>query len=95
MSKINLKLYFKKRKQRVAVSGVSPLFDWRLILILGMFLFFGGIAYASYLYINLNNGKLLDTPIQQVEDKTVAKKLKIEKVINNIQEQNFDETDIN
>lgn len=95
MNKINLKLYFKKRKQRISVLGFSPSTDWRFILILGAVLFLGGVAYASYLYINLNNGKLLDTPIEQTEDKTAAKKIKIEKVITNIQEQNFDEIDIN
>lgn len=95
MSKINLKLYFKKRKQRLSVFGLSPLIDWWFIVALGLILFFVGIGYASYLYINLNNGKLLDTLSEEVEDKTAQKKIKIEKTIKIIQEQNFDETDIN
>ena len=95
MSKINLKLYFKKRKQRVSISGLSPLSDWRIILILGAILFVGGTVYASYLYINLNNGKLLDVPTEEIEDKTTQKRLKIDKTIKTIQEQNFDETATN
>lgn len=85
MNKLNLKVYFKKRKQRISLFGVSPDFDWKFILACISILLGVGIFIAVYLYINLNNDSLLQTEIQfddTVSD--VQKMRKIESVVNSI-----------
>ncbi len=58
MSKINLKLYFKKRKQRLSVFGTSIKFDWQFILCVGIIILTAGILYATILYVQISNGSL-------------------------------------
>ncbi|MEY4440848.1 MAG: hypothetical protein RLY49_474 [Candidatus Parcubacteria bacterium] len=96
MKKINLKVYFKKRKQRLAVSGISPAFDWGIIVGFSTFLFFVGVGYAIYLYIQVNNGSLFEV----VQDQTVQyeinhKKKQIEQKVQILEGRNFDETSSN
>lgn len=80
MKKINFKLYFQKRKQRVAVSGISPRFDWLIIVYLALIFLVCGIAGAVYLYIQVNGGALFkvdeDTSIQEQLE---MKKIKLKK----------------
>lgn len=96
MNKINLKTYFKKRKQRISVTGISPIFDWWFILsILGtVFLF--GVGYAIYLYIHINNNSIFETiSLEDPGQETESQKLKIKKVVEEIENRNFDESLLN
>lgn len=96
MNKINLKAYLKKRKQKISVSGISPKFDWWLILILAGTLFACGVVYASYLYININNNSLFENEeVQNVEQETDLQKVKIKKTLEILKERNFDESAVN
>lgn len=101
MKKINFKLYFQKRKQRVSVSGISPRFDWLIIVCVALVFVCGGIVSATYLYIQVNNGSLFkvdeDTSVQEQLN---VKKNKIEKTVESIkskttQPQIFDESVVN
>lgn len=96
MNKINLNLYFKKRKQRLSVFGISPQFDW-YILIMTAFLgvVVGGI-YAIYLYTNLSNGRLFKVEDDQSQYLELEqKKMRIQKKVDALEKRNFDETTTN
>jgi hypothetical protein len=93
MKKINLKVYFKKRKQRLSFFAVSPQFDWKVIISIATFLLVCGIGLAVYLYIQVNNGSLFEI----VEDTSVqtelnTKQVKIEKRVEFLNQRNFDES---
>ncbi len=93
MKKINLKVYFKKRKQRLSFFGVSPQFDWRVIVSLATILLLCGIGLAVYLYVQVNNGSLFEI----VEDTTIkneldTKQLQIEKRVDFLNQRSFDES---
>ena len=97
MNKINLKVYFRKRKQRVSFFGISPDFDWKFILVFIGILLAVGIFIAVYLYINLNNDSLLQTEVQFDDTISDTQKMrKIETIVNSIStsstEPIFDET---
>lgn len=93
MKKINLKLYFQKRKQRVAVSGVSPQFDWMIIVYSPLLLLVCGIVYAVYLYIQVNNGSLFEVVEDtSTQEQLKTKKLQIEKTVESIKSKSFDES---
>ena len=82
MNNLNLKLYFKKRKQRLSLSGLSLTVDWLFILGLSLMIFIVGIVYAVYLYININN----DSFFKIEQDNSVqidleSKKAEIQKVV--------------
>jgi hypothetical protein len=96
MKKLNLKVYFKKRKQRLSISGISPSFDWAIIIGFSIILFLIGVGYAIYLYVQVNNGSLFDV----VQDESVQyeinhKKKQIEQKVQMIENRNFDETATN
>lgn len=96
MNKLNLKTYFKKKKQRVSVSGVSIKLDWWLILGLSFFVFLFGVIYATHLYLDINNNSLFESldiqdPAQEIE----SKKQKIKKTVDFIEQRNFDESALN
>lgn len=96
MNKINLKTYFKKRKQRISVSGISIALDWWLILGITMFIFLYGIGYAIYLYVQINNNSLFEAvDIQDPYQEIDLKKQKIKKVVDTINKRNFDESALN
>jgi hypothetical protein len=96
MKKINLKVYFKKRKQRLSFFGASPSFDWLFILAFAALLLISGIVYAVYLYIQVNNGSLFET----IEDTTVqtefeSKKKRIQQKVELLKQRDFDEKAVN
>lgn len=96
MNKINLKTYFKKRKQRISVSGISTAFDWWLILGVTTLVFLCGAVYASYLYVQINNNSLFEvTDVQDPYQEIDSKKQKIKKVVDTINQRNFDESALN
>jgi hypothetical protein len=96
MKKINLKVYFKKRKQRLSFFGVSPQFDWKVIVSFATLLLLCGIGLAVYLYIQVNNGSLFEV----VEDTSVEAELNtkrrgIEKRVDFLNQKSFDESVVN
>lgn len=102
MKKINFKTYFSKRKQRLAISGVSPKFDWLLILGIGLVLFIVGAGYSVFLYIQLNNGSLFEvveeTNIEielENKKKTIEEQVKMIEGQKMMQEEVFDELNAN
>lgn len=96
MKKINLKLYFQKRKQRVSVFGTSPHFDWFVVLYSSLFFLVCGIVYAVYLYIQVNNGSLFEvTEDTSAQTQLDAKKDEIEKTVELINSKSFDESLVN
>ena len=96
MSKLNLKLFFKKRKQRISILGVSPRADWFFIVGVFVVTILYGIVYALYLYININNNSFFEVEEDQtVQIEIEAKKKEIQKTVEALQNQNFDETVIN
>ncbi len=60
MKKINLQVYLQKRKQRVAITGLSPQHDWIGILIIGGVLFILGAFSAFYLYKMVDDDTLFN-----------------------------------
>ncbi len=96
MSNSNIKEYFKNRKQRVSVFGVSPRFDWIVILSLSTLVLVCGVVYAIYLYININNNTFFEAEQNdqpQVEFET--KKSQIQKAVKLLEPKTFDETPLN
>ena len=96
MKKINLKTYFKKRKQRISFFGVSPQFDWGVIVWTITLSLIGGIIGAIYLYIQVNNGSMFEVEedtAPQIELDT--KKKKIQETAQRLIERNFDESTSN
>ena len=96
MNKTNIKVFLKKRKQRISVFGISPMFDWWIILSLGTLLFLCGIVYAVYLYTNISK----DSFFQVIEDTSQQdeferKKANIQKKVDLLNQQNFDEIVLN
>ncbi len=96
MSKLNLKLYFKKRKQRLSVFGISIACDWRFIVGIATLVLLAGIGYATLLYIQINNDSLFES----VEDENPKieieqKKLEIQKTSEMLQQRSFDESVVN
>jgi hypothetical protein len=82
MKKIHLKLYFKKRKQRVSFFGMSPQFDWMMIVSASVIILICGIVYAIYLYIQVNNGSLFEVEEDaSVQVELDRKKDEIEKMV--------------
>ncbi len=95
MKKINLKTYFSKRKQRIAVSGVSPRFDWLLILGIGGVLLFIGVGYSIFLYVQVNSGSLFENIEEDVlEVELETKKKSLEEKVKMIEEQTKTQTEI-
>jgi hypothetical protein len=93
MKKINLKVYFKKRKQRLSFFGVSPQFDWKVIVSLVTLLLVCGIGLAVYLYIQVNNGSLFEiVEDTSIETELNTKRLKIEKRVEFLNQKSFDES---
>jgi hypothetical protein len=96
MNKSRIKLYFKKRKQRLSVFGVSPVFDWRFILGSGALIVLCGIVYAVYLYTNINNDTFFETTQDQSSQVELdKKKVQIQKTVELLEKRNFDETVLN
>jgi hypothetical protein len=96
MNKINIKLYFKKRKQRLSVFGISPKFDWCVILFLSLVLLGCGIVYATWLYIRISN----NSAFESVEDQNPKieieqKRAEIQKAVDQLQTNSFDESALN
>lgn len=93
---LNLKLYFKKRKQRLSVFGISPKIDWWFILVLAGIIFVTGVVYAIYLYNTINNNTFFEI-IENTAFKNEIdyKKSQIKNTIDLLQKQNFDESIIN
>lgn len=96
MSKLNLKLYFKKRKQRLSVFGASIQFDWRFIQAITFALLIVGMVYAGILYVRITNGSMFEivedeNPKIQIEQKRAD----IRKVVEQLDAQSFDENPLN
>lgn len=96
MNKINIKLYFKKRKQRLSVFGISPKFDWYIILLLSIILLGFGIMYAVWLYVRISN----NSAFEGVEDQNPKieieqKRIEIQKAVDQLQMSSFDESALN
>jgi hypothetical protein len=96
MKKINFKLYREKRKQRLAVSGISPRADWMGIMGVFLILVISGIGYAGYLFIQLNTEALFEVEADPLQiDVSEQRKVKIKKTVEYIEQRNFDETVLN
>ncbi len=87
MSNINIKIFFKKRKQRLSIFGFSPTFDWKVIFAISFLFFVGGIIYSSLLYYKITNGSVFNV-INDVDKKSeiIQKEADIDKVIKTLVE---------
>ena len=54
--KEKLKLYIKKRPERVSLTGVSTRYDWLLILVIGFCITLSGLIYGTILYLSISSG---------------------------------------
>lgn len=96
MKKINFKLYREKRKQRLAVSGISPQTDWVAIMGIFLLLVLSGIGYAGYLFMQLNTEALFRVEVDPLQiDTSEQRKVKIQKTVEYLEQRNFDETVLN
>jgi hypothetical protein len=86
MKSINLKVYFKKRKQRLSISGISPHADWIVILSFSFILFLVGSLYTLHLYIKVNNGSLFETIETNISGEIDVKKQQIEDRIKSLEQ---------
>ncbi len=77
-----IKLYFRKRTQRVSIFGLSVLVDWYFILLCFAALTIFGLAYSYLSYSNISSGEaFLGENAVEGEDQTQVKKSKIEKTV--------------
>lgn len=102
MKKINFSTYFQKRKQRISISGVSPRFDWLLILGISALALVVGVIYAFFVYVRVNSGALFvaeekDFTEIELENKKekIREKVKIIEEQNKVKEEIFDERVVN
>ena len=87
MKKINYKLFLKKRKQRISLFGVSPSFDWKIILSISIIIFLIGASYISYLYFHILNESLFEVEEDTNQQVIIENNIKqIERVIKQIEE---------
>ena len=91
MSKLNLKLFFKKRKQRLSVFGLSIKFDWRFILCVGLTIVMCGIVYAVILYVQISNGSLFEVEEDQTPKILIEqKRAEIKDAVDKLNQSSFD-----
>lgn len=96
MNKVNFKFEFKRRRDRLSVFGVSPEFDWKVILYFSIVVFVCGAVYAFLLYKNIMGGSFFEVIDDQTQKIEVEQKIKnIDKVVDELNKRNFDETAIN
>jgi hypothetical protein len=96
MNKINIKLYFKKRKQRLSVFGISPKFDWYVIILLSVILLGCGIVYATWLYIRISNNSVFEgVEDQNPKIEIEQKRIEIQDAVDKLQKHTFDESALN
>lgn len=96
MSMPNIKLYLIKRKQRLSVFGISPLFDWRFILSIFEIVLAVGIVYAVLLYVQISNGSIFEsTQDANPKVETEQQQAEIQNAVNKLPKQTFDEQVIN
>lgn len=77
-----LKLYFRKRTQRVSVFGLSVSVDWYFILFCFVVVSVFGLAYAALSYVDISSGSAFreDDEVAEV-DETKIKENKISKTV--------------
>ncbi len=81
--KEKLKLYFKKRTQRISLSGLSVVYDWYFILFCGIIFTLIGLVMAIFSYRDISNGSVFegsDTPVES--NASQSKSREIEEVVN-------------
>lgn len=92
MKKINFKIYLEKSKQRISVFGITPRFDWIVILIIASVLLICGTVFATFLYIKVNDGSLfegVEDTASQIEIETKQKRIQAK--VDLINQRSFDE----
>lgn len=90
MQKINLKIFFKKRNQRISFFSISPTFDWIFILIVSMLIFSFGAVYIGRVYIKILDESLFIVPVDENAQQALEDKQRnIEKTVNKIKERNM------
>lgn len=80
--KEKLKLYFKKRTQRISISGLSVLMDWYFILLCMIILTIVGFVIAVFEYRDISNGSVFESSaIESPVDLSNQKNKEIETVV--------------
>jgi len=84
--KEKIKLYFKKRPERVSFSGWTITLDWLFILFLGLAVLVTGIIYSVLLYLSISNGSAFKSDeISVPETLAEEKRSKIQQVITTLE----------
>jgi uncharacterized protein YpmS len=63
--KEKLKLYFKKRTQRISISGLTVWMDWYFILLCMIILTVIGFVIALFAYRDISNGSVFESPVPE------------------------------
>jgi hypothetical protein len=76
-----IKLYFRKRKHRISISGVSVRADWALIISITSLLIVSGAVWAGFLYKGIASGTAFESSESEDVPDTEHKKNEIAKTV--------------
>ena len=84
------KLYFKKRRQRVSVSGISIDFDWKVLFSLFILACLASIVYAFWMYYSVATGSFFSSETREIEGTDLeTQHQEVENVVRYLQNRSF------
>lgn len=85
--KEKIKLYFKKRTQRVSVFGLSVFVDWVFILLCSFLVVCIGFIYGFLMYKNVSSGVLFEMSVDTVPlSESQNKEIELDRVVKYLKE---------